>query len=109
MYDRRLAIISGKAEPSNEEVEAGENAESDNDDDEAEGARVTDIPDEKDKKPEEMEGIPEFWLTAMKNGMAISETISDADEDVSAIVSWSAEVAHRTGVEEPYGHSAVVS
>lgn len=28
-----------------------------------------------------MAGIPEFWLTAMKNSMPLAETITDSDEE----------------------------
>ena len=88
LYDRRLAIISGKVEPTDEEVEAGKKSDEDDEDDdeeEEEGAKVTEIKDEKEAAEEAktMVGVPEFWLTALRNHVAISETITDADEEVS--------------------------
>jgi nucleosome assembly protein 1-like 1 len=78
LYDRRLEIISGKAEPTDSEVTEGQNADSDDEDDEEEGAQVTELTDEGDEK---LSGIPEFWLTAMKNAIPLAETITDADEE----------------------------
>lgn len=81
LYNRRLDIISGKAEPTDQEVEEGQNADSDDeDDDEEEGAAITELPEE-DKDEEKVEGIPEFWLTAMKNALPLAETITDDDEE----------------------------
>ncbi|GMK59121.1 hypothetical protein CspeluHIS016_0701360 [Cutaneotrichosporon spelunceum] len=78
LYNRRLEIISGKAEPTDNEVTEGQNADSDDEDDEDEGAQVTELTDEGDEK---LTGIPEFWLTAMKNSIPLAETITDADEE----------------------------
>lgn len=77
MYERRQAIISGKAEPTDGDVEAGKAADSDDEDEEDE---------EEEKSTEEgadVKGIPEFWLTALKNAMPIAEQITDNDEEVS--------------------------
>ncbi|ORY35425.1 hypothetical protein BCR39DRAFT_567610 [Naematelia encephala] len=83
LYQRRQEIIAGKAEPTEEEIETGKNADSDDEDedeDEQEGAHITSVDDE--KKDESIKGIPEFWLTALKNHAPIAETISDRDEEV---------------------------
>lgn len=80
LYERREAIIAGKAEPTDAEVEAGQAADSDDEDEEEEGARITEVDEE--KKDEKVEGIPEFWLTALRNHAPISETITDRDEEV---------------------------
>jgi nucleosome assembly protein 1-like 1 len=82
LYERREAIIAGKAEPTDAEVEAGQAADSDDEDDEEEGARISEVTDEKDEDSK-VAGIPEFWLTALRNHVAISETITDRDEEVS--------------------------
>ncbi|KAK1927014.1 putative nucleosome assembly protein I [Papiliotrema laurentii] len=79
LYERREAIIAGKAEPTDAEVEAGQAADSDDEDEEEEGARITEVDEE--KKDEKVEGIPEFWLTALRNHAPISETITDRDEE----------------------------
>ncbi|BEI89766.1 uncharacterized protein CcaverHIS019_0211280 [Cutaneotrichosporon cavernicola] len=78
LYNRRVEIISGKAEPTDAEVTEGQKADEDDEDDEDEGAQVTELTDDND---EEITGIPEFWLTAMKNAIPLAETITDADEE----------------------------
>lgn len=75
LYEKRTKIINGELEPTEEEVKAGE-TEDEEDEDEDE--------DEKPKATEEgsadLKGIPEFWLSAMKN-TSLAETITDRDED----------------------------
>ncbi len=87
LYDRRLTIIAGKTEPTEGEIEAGQNADSDDEEeeeDEEEGARIAEVKDEKSEGEEKkVDGIPEFWLTALKNHAPISDTITDRDEEVS--------------------------
>lgn len=77
LYDQRSAIVNGKNEPTEEQVEAGE--EDEENDDEEEGAAI------KEEKPAEgaakVSGIPEFWLSAMKNQASLAEMITDRDED----------------------------
>lgn len=84
IYERRSAIVNGKAEPTKEEVIKGEESEPQDLDDEDED-------DEPVKKPSyadlevpadaKNEGIPEFWLTALKNHVALSELIEERDEE----------------------------
>jgi len=82
LYERREAIIAGKIEPTEAEIEAGQAADSDDEEDEEEeGARISEVTDEKDEDSK-VAGIPEFWLTALRNHVAISETITDRDEEV---------------------------
>ena len=87
LYDRRLAIITGKAEPTDEEVEAGkksdEDSDEEDDDEEEEGAKIEEVDD---GNKEQMEGIPEFWLTALRNHVPISETIEEKDEEVRLVL-----------------------
>jgi nucleosome assembly protein 1-like 1 len=85
LYDRRLAIISGEVEPTEEEIEAGQNADSDDEDedDEEGGAKIEEVEDDKDA--EKAVGVPEFWLTALRNHAAVSDTITDRDEEVSQL------------------------
>lgn len=78
LYEKRAEIINGNAEPTEKEIEAGEeDDEEDEEDDKAEAA-------EKDEKPaesnEDVKGIPEFWLSAMKNQISLAEMITDRDE-----------------------------
>ncbi|KAK3325626.1 hypothetical protein B0H66DRAFT_599780 [Apodospora peruviana] len=77
LYEQRSAIVNGSTEPSEELVKAGEEDEEEDEED-AEGAAV-----KEEKAPESAEkvaGIPEFWLSAMKNQIAIAEMITDRDE-----------------------------
>lgn len=76
LYEKRAKIVNGESEPSEQEVEAGEADEEE--DEEAEAAKA-----EADKNAEgaaDSKGIPEFWLSAMKNS-SLAETITDRDEE----------------------------
>lgn len=83
LYQRRAAIVQGQAEPSEEEVKAGEASAKDDDDDDDEEADGEEkqslasapVPADAEK------GIPEFWLTALKNHVALSELITERDEE----------------------------
>jgi nucleosome assembly protein 1-like 1 len=73
LYEKRAKIINGSTEPTEQEVEAGkEDEEEDDEDDEEDEA-------EDDKSAADVKGIPEFWLSAMKNS-SLAETITDRDE-----------------------------
>lgn len=73
LHTQRSEIVSGKVEPSPEQVTAGQTTA----DKEEEG--VT----KKGPKPDvkEIIGIPEFWLTCLKNHGRIAEIISERDEE----------------------------
>lgn len=73
LYQNRAKIVNGAAEPSAEQVEVGE--KKDEDDEEA-------VPEEEVNKDEgkDVKGIPEFWLSAMKNQISLAEMITDRDE-----------------------------
>ncbi|KAF4585423.1 nucleosome assembly protein [Ophiocordyceps camponoti-floridani] len=81
LYEKRFDIINGKAEPTEEEIKAGEDKETQEDGAKVEedGVKVdnaiknTDISDA-------VAGIPEFWLSAMKNQVTLAEMITDRDE-----------------------------
>ncbi|KAL7411958.1 hypothetical protein BDY24DRAFT_115777 [Mrakia frigida] len=77
LYSRRSAIISGEAEPTAEEIAAGEAADSDDEDDEA---RVSEIEDDDDESAA-IKGIPQFWLTALQNHQGIADLITERDEE----------------------------
>ncbi|KAI8612562.1 hypothetical protein BC830DRAFT_1136130 [Chytriomyces sp. MP71] len=69
LYDKRAKIVAGDLEP----TDAESHREPDEDDEE----------EEKESKPVDKptKGIPEFWLTALKTNSAISEFITDRDEE----------------------------
>ncbi|KAK9470580.1 uncharacterized protein V1510DRAFT_422731 [Dipodascopsis tothii] len=76
LYEKRSSIVAGVIEPTDQEVEAGKEEEEDEDDDDEQDEQV------KSTIPEDAKGIPEFWLTALKNMIAFSESITDKDEEV---------------------------
>lgn len=77
LYEKRATIVNGSAEPTEQEIEAGEEEEEEDEEDAAESK-------EKEEKPaesnEDVKGIPEFWLSAMKNQISLAEMITDRDE-----------------------------
>lgn len=73
LYEKRAKIVNGQTEPSEQEVEAGKADDEDEEGEEAE--KPADTGDAAD-----MKGIPEFWLSAMKNS-SLAETITDRDEE----------------------------
>jgi nucleosome assembly protein 1-like 1 len=69
LYERRHAIVDGTVEPTSEEIEAGEKQSlKDNEE-------YTPLP----KDSSTATAIPEFWLTALRNHLGISELITDRD------------------------------
>lgn len=78
LYEKRAAVVNGTTEPTEQEIEAGEEDDEEDDDEETTGAA------EKAEKPAEsneaVKGIPEFWLSAMKNQISLAEMITDRDE-----------------------------
>ncbi|KAK9456340.1 hypothetical protein V1511DRAFT_478386 [Dipodascopsis uninucleata] len=79
LYERRAKIVLGEAEPTEEEIEAGKEEE-DEDIEEIKEDIEAGADDAVSSIPADAKGIPEFWLTAMKNLQPLSETITDADE-----------------------------
>lgn len=85
LYERRSAIVNGKVEPTEEEIAAAK--DEDEDEDEAEDAAEKEAKPEKEtdateKAAEPVSGIPEFWLSALKNHVSLAEIITDRDEAV---------------------------
>ena len=72
LYDRRHAIITGAAQATAEEVEAGEQQSIKDDPD------YTPLP--KDVQPSAA-GIPEFWLTALRTHVHLGEIITERDAE----------------------------
>ncbi|KAI9818567.1 MAG: hypothetical protein M1827_000626 [Pycnora praestabilis] len=77
LYQKRAKIVNGVAEPSEEEVQAGEVDDEDKDD-----SVKTETVDEEKKaeNAKDLTGIPEFWLSAIKNQVSLAEMITDRDE-----------------------------
>lgn len=76
LYEKRSAIINGKAEPSDQEIKEGESMGEDEDGEEKKIS--TEAKEDEDDTP--VSGIPEFWLSAMKNQPSLAEMITPEDE-----------------------------
>ncbi|KAG6119390.1 hypothetical protein E4U13_007767 [Claviceps humidiphila] len=77
LYEKRAAIVNGKAEPTEDEVKAGENEE----EVQLQAEDSTDANAQSENEAaEDVAGIPEFWLSAMKNQTTLAEMITDRDE-----------------------------
>ncbi|KAJ7191737.1 nucleosome assembly protein [Mycena pura] len=74
LYARRHEIIVGKAVATAEEIAAGE-AQSAKDDED-----YTPLPS-KEADEEDVKGIAEFWLTALRNHPGLAELITERDAD----------------------------
>lgn len=75
LYQKRAKIVNGQEEPTEEEIKAGE-VKDEEDEEQAEKPA-----EEKPAEPTEpVKGIPEFWLSAMKNQVSLAEMITDRDE-----------------------------
>lgn len=72
LYQKRATIVNGGAEPTEEEIKAGEEDDEEEDEESA--------PAEKSEEASDVKGIPEFWLSAMKNQISLAEMITDRDE-----------------------------
>lgn len=76
LYEKRAKIVNGAAEPTEEEIKAGETEEEEED----EEAPAKPSPSGDNAANEDVNGIPEFWLSAMKNQISLAELITDRDE-----------------------------
>ena len=75
IYEKRAKIVNGTAEPNEAEIKAGEQ-----DDAVAEGEAGKAEPAEDSKDVDGLAGIPEFWLSAMKNQVSLADLITNTDE-----------------------------
>lgn len=76
LYEKRSEIINGKVEPTDEEVKRGD----EDNEEEADAAEPAEEAAQPDDLAEAVKGIPEFWLSAMKNQVTLAEMITDRDE-----------------------------
>ncbi|KAI0019617.1 NAP-domain-containing protein [Xylariomycetidae sp. FL0641] len=75
LYEKRAEIVNGKTEPTEDEIKAGEEDTEDDADSKEEK------PEKSAEGAENVAGIPEFWLSAMKNQISLAEMITDRDEE----------------------------
>jgi nucleosome assembly protein 1-like 1 len=80
LYQKRAEIVNGSLEPTEEEFEAGKAEEAD-------AATAESEAQNESETKEEMKGIPEFWLSAMKNQVSLAEMINDRDEEALRFLS----------------------
>lgn len=78
VFERRRAILNGAAEPSADELKAGHELTLKDDPD----AEPLPEKEEGEAEAKDTKGIPEFWLTALRNHMEINEMITERDEGV---------------------------
>lgn len=76
LYEKRAKIVNGGGEPTDAEVKAGEQKDEEADDEAAPNSEAA----EPSKETEKTVGIPEFWLSAIKNQFSLAELITDRDE-----------------------------
>lgn len=90
LYERRRELIEGLKEPTADEIEKGEieedeeaedDMDSEEDEDEEPTARVRPAAPTAAEIAAAPKGIPEFWLTALKNHPEIAELITERDEE----------------------------
>ncbi|KAI8802879.1 hypothetical protein BJ742DRAFT_683743 [Cladochytrium replicatum] len=75
LYDRRAEIIAGKSEPSEEE--STRKPEKKDDEDGEADVQATPLP----PFDANTSGVPQFWLTVLKNHPQIAEQITERDEE----------------------------
>lgn len=75
LYEQRAKIINGSYEPTEEEVALGKKVDEDEEEDEEEEG------EKEEEGDKDIKGIPEFWLTLLKNHPQIAETITEQDEE----------------------------
>ncbi|KAI8367458.1 uncharacterized protein BYT42DRAFT_625258 [Radiomyces spectabilis] len=78
LYIKRREVITGQYEPTDEEVSIGEKVDA-----EEEIAHIkADEKKDEDDNTKSIRGIPEFWLTAMKNNPQVAENVTPEDENL---------------------------
>lgn len=78
LYEKRSEIINGSIEPTEDQVKAGEEDDEDEEKEDATEKAAAEPASEETAEP--VSGIPEFWLSAMKNHISLAEMITDRDE-----------------------------
>lgn len=78
LYEKRADIINGRVEPTDDEVKAGDDEDQLQLD--TKDALSAEYVTKQVDIPETVRGIPEFWLSAMKNQVTLAEMITDRDE-----------------------------
>ena len=77
LYNRRAEIVNGVSEPQQNELEKGRAAEEEN----GEPAATEATKEDEESTAASEKGVPEFWLTAMKNMIVVADVITSKDEE----------------------------
>ena len=77
LYAKRAKIVNGASEPTEAEVTAGKAEDEDDETSETKDPSTVEL---NPKIAEDALGIPEFWLSSMKNQISLAELITDRDE-----------------------------
>ncbi|KAJ2720147.1 histone chaperone [Coemansia sp. Benny D115] len=81
LYERRSAIIGGAAQPTDEEkAEGARIAAEEKADDQPEASGIKEEDEDEDPEKEAAAGVPQFWLTALRNHPQLGELITERDE-----------------------------
>jgi hypothetical protein len=80
LYDRRNNVLTGEVEPTDSECEWQSDEEDEDDEGNAAGGDTKQAKAVTDSLP--IKGMPEFWLTALKNVGEVSELIQEHDEPI---------------------------
>ncbi|XP_078333231.1 nucleosome assembly protein 1-like 1 isoform X4 [Crassostrea virginica] len=91
LYEKRKTVITGSVEPNDEECDWPSDDEKEDEqlsvknpaDEMKNKANVEEKEkDDKDKKEEDVKGVPHFWLTVFKNVDMLSEMVQEHDEPI---------------------------
>ncbi|KAJ1943769.1 histone chaperone [Linderina macrospora] len=80
LYARRTEIISGSAEPTDDEKAQGAAIAAEEKGDDEPETGIEEVDEDKDEE-EALKGIPDFWLTALSQHPQLSELITERDEE----------------------------
>lgn len=84
-YDQRKSIVSGEYEPTDEEKEWKLSAAEDDDEDISAKMQEVSLEIRKNLKtqyPDDVNGVPDFWLTIFRCTEMLSQMVQEADEPV---------------------------
>ncbi|KAL1924937.1 uncharacterized protein VTP21DRAFT_4591 [Calcarisporiella thermophila] len=78
LYEKRSALVNGSQEPTDEEIKSGREVDAK---ERGEESNVEETKKEEESEETPVTGVPEFWLTAMKNHLQLAELITERDEE----------------------------
>ncbi|XP_054710477.1 nucleosome assembly protein 1-like 1 isoform X2 [Uloborus diversus] len=83
LYEKRAAIVNGSVVPTDEECDFQSDSEKELElSNEIQKVKVEDDTDQKTDESADIKGIPEFWLTALKNAPTVADMIEEYDDPI---------------------------